>query len=71
MLSMYHQDEYVQNCLSLGVEGYMVKSDHSAGIVEAIETVRAGNTYLSPLAQKTAINIIKTINKEPEIIFTS
>ncbi len=49
ILSMHREKEYVQKALSAGVDGYLLKQDSSADLFSAIERIRQGGVYLSPL----------------------
>jgi DNA-binding NarL/FixJ family response regulator len=49
ILSMHREKEYVQKALSVGVDGYLLKQDSSAELFSAIERIRQGGVYLSPL----------------------
>ena len=46
MLSMYDNPEYVQQALSAGARGYVLKDAPASEIVAAIEAVAAGGTFL-------------------------
>jgi DNA-binding NarL/FixJ family response regulator len=46
-LSMHK--EYVHLTLSTGAKGYILKEDTSSELLRAIDTIRKGGTYLSPL----------------------
>lgn len=48
MLSMFDNPEYVQQALSAGARGYVLKDAPAAEIVAAIDAVSAGGTFLSP-----------------------
>lgn len=53
MLSMYDGVEYVQRAMAAGARGYVLKDAPSGEILDAIRSVHAGHTYLSPaLAQR-------------------
>lgn len=49
ILSMHREKEYVHKALSLGADGYLLKQDSSAELFTAIEIIRQGGVYLSPL----------------------
>lgn len=54
-LSMYADQQYLQRMLRAGADAYVLKSEASAELVEAIETVVAGGQFISPaLAQPGA-----------------
>lgn len=48
ILTMHKNKEYLYHCLSAGAEGYLLKEDAGKEIFSAIETIRQGNTYISP-----------------------
>lgn len=48
-LSLSYNKQYVISALEAGVRGYIAKGDALNSLVEAIETVRAGGHFLSPL----------------------
>ena len=54
ILSMHKEKEYISEAFSAGVEGYLLKEDAGTELFEAIESIRRGGTYLSPLLIKLA-----------------
>lgn len=56
ILSMHKSLQYVHHALSAGVDGYLLKEDAPRELVKAIDTVRKGDTYISPLIQKELTN---------------
>ncbi len=49
ILTMHKGAQYLHHALSAGVEGYLLKEDAPKEIFTAIETIRRGNKYISPL----------------------
>jgi DNA-binding NarL/FixJ family response regulator len=49
ILSMHREKEYIHKALSVGADGYLLKQDSSAELFSAIEKIRQGGVYLSPL----------------------
>jgi len=49
ILSIHKEKEYVHKALSVGADGYLLKQDSSAELFSAIEKIRQGGVYLSPL----------------------
>ena len=49
ILSMHREKEYVHKALSVGADGYLLKQDSSAELFTAIDKIRQGGIYLSPL----------------------
>lgn len=47
-LSMYDDEDYLQQCLAAGGSGYMLKDSPADQLVAAIREVRRGGKYLSP-----------------------
>lgn len=52
MLSMYANEEYVLEALRVGAAGYLLKDAATTELLEAIQAVRRGDTYLSPAIEK-------------------
>lgn len=48
MLTMHKTKEHFSQAMSAGADGYLVKDDSDKELIEAIETIRKGKTYLSP-----------------------
>lgn len=48
-LTMYEEREYLDNAISTGAEGYLLKSDIAAELETAISAIMSGNHYISPL----------------------
>src|SRR5512134_765913 len=48
VLTMHTDDAYVFEALRAGAKGYVLKTQASADLLQAIRTVMAGETYLSP-----------------------
>lgn len=49
MLTMYRDKEYVYSAFASGAEGYLLKEDADTELFAAIEMIRRGGRYLSPL----------------------
>ncbi|MGD8991151.1 MAG: response regulator transcription factor [Desulfobacterales bacterium] len=47
VLSTYEEPEYMQQCMSSGASGYILKRSAAKEIIEAIEKVLSGGTYLT------------------------
>jgi DNA-binding NarL/FixJ family response regulator len=52
ILSMHKEKEYVQQAFSAGAEGYLLKEDAGAELFSAINMIRKGGLYVSPLLNK-------------------
>jgi DNA-binding NarL/FixJ family response regulator len=48
LLTMYPEACYVLAAVRAGIKGYVLKSNAASNLVQAIEAVRKGQTYLSP-----------------------
>jgi DNA-binding NarL/FixJ family response regulator len=53
-LSMYKKIEYLRLALAAGTEGYLLKEDTGFELINAIDTIRNGRTYLSAILLKEA-----------------
>lgn len=49
ILTMYKDKDYLLHSLAAGADGYMLKEDADSELFEAIEAIRSGRTYVSPL----------------------
>ena len=49
ILTMHREKEYVDYVLAAGAEGYLLKENADAEIFMAVEKVRQGERYVSPL----------------------
>lgn len=49
ILTMYRDKEYVYSAFTSGAEGYLLKEDADTELFAAIEMIRKGGRYLSPL----------------------
>jgi DNA-binding NarL/FixJ family response regulator len=52
ILSAHSDDAYVENVMSLGASGYLVKQSAFQVLAKAIRTVHSGGTYFSPTISK-------------------
>jgi DNA-binding NarL/FixJ family response regulator len=48
MLTMHKEEEYLSQALTAGASGYLLKQEADPELVNAVETIRRGKTYLSP-----------------------
>ncbi len=56
MLSMYTNEEYLQEALRAGAAGYLLKDADRAELELAIKTVCRGETYLTPAVAKFTLD---------------
>jgi two-component system nitrate/nitrite response regulator NarL len=56
ILSMHQQSEYVLRILQSGAHGYVLKESPVEELVQAIETVHAGEAFFSPEIARVALN---------------
>jgi DNA-binding NarL/FixJ family response regulator len=49
MLTMHKDREYLCHAFAAGAEGYLLKEDADSELISAIDTLRKGGTYISPL----------------------
>jgi DNA-binding NarL/FixJ family response regulator len=49
ILTMHKDKEYLYHAFSAGAEGYLLKDDADTELLSAIETIRRGGAYVSPL----------------------
>ena len=49
ILTMHNDKEYLYHAISAGADGYLLKEDADTELFSAIETIRHGGNYISPL----------------------
>jgi two-component system response regulator NreC len=55
-LTMYTNEEYINQALQAGASGYVVKQAAPAELISAIQAVYRGDSFLSPSVSKTVID---------------
>lgn len=48
MLTMHKEEDYLSQALTAGASGYLLKQEADPELVQAVEAMRSGKTYLSP-----------------------
>ncbi|MCB9553450.1 MAG: response regulator transcription factor [Myxococcales bacterium] len=54
VLSMYHDPVWVKRALDAGASGYLLKGSGVRDVLDAVRAVAAGESYLSPMANRAA-----------------
>ena len=57
ILSMHKEREYLYHALTAGAEGYLLKEDADGELISAIDTLRRGGTFISPLLSNQMADI--------------
>jgi len=65
ILSMHKKKEYVHHVFAAGAEGYLLKEDTDTELFTAIETIRRGEKYVSPLLSKELAEEFIEISSSP------
>ena len=65
VLSMHDEGLYAEKALRAGAQGYVMKDQAEDALVAALRKVRAGQTYLSPAAEKLLAGHPGAADKEP------
>lgn len=52
ILSMHSDKEYLYHSLTAGADGYLLKEDADTELFSAIEEIRKGNVFISPILSK-------------------
>ncbi len=52
ILTMHRSHAYLRHALSAGADGYSLKEDATMEIIPAIETIRSGGIFISPILIK-------------------
>lgn len=67
MLTMHHEEQYIQKALSVGAVGYILKNSDIEELNEGIENVYNGGNYFSKIIREETINkILQKIENEED-----
>jgi DNA-binding NarL/FixJ family response regulator len=64
VLTMYKEKGYLSEAVSAGADGYMVKEDADIELYEAIEAIRQGRHFISPILSGTGPGRFGTMTQE-------
>ena len=71
ILTTFDEDEYIQNAISFGAKGYLLKNTKPNKIIEAIKMVHAGNSVIQEeVLNKISKNILSDNSTKDLSIFT-
>ena len=59
LLSMHAETPLIQSAVSLGADGYLLKTARSSELIEAIRAVLAGDNYFSPPVARAIIQALR------------
>jgi len=65
LLSMYANEEYLQQALQAGASGYLLKGAELAELELAMRTVAKGEVYLTPAVAKYVVDAYRTKSEGP------
>jgi DNA-binding NarL/FixJ family response regulator len=57
ILTMHKKKEYLNNAIAAGVDGYLLKEDAPKELLTAMDTIREGMIYVSPLLSSDLANL--------------
>lgn len=64
ILTMHKEKEYVYHAISAGAKGYLLKEDADTELFAAVEKIRQGSSYISPLlSDELTDELIQTYHK--------
>ncbi len=68
ILSMHKKKEYLYHVFSAGAEGYLLKEETDTELFAAIEAVRRGDIYLSPIfSRESTYDLMKIYSEDAKI----
>ena len=70
LLTMYADRQYVLGALRAGIHGFVIKSQASADLVQAIRIVHEGKPYLSPGISATVVEAFTSPGEAPDPVLT-
>lgn len=56
ILSMYEDEDYISQCMKIGVKGFVVKNESGVELLKAIGTILEGKNYFSTRVQQVIVN---------------
>ncbi|MFA4902635.1 MAG: response regulator transcription factor [Desulfobaccales bacterium] len=66
ILTMHKKKEYLHNAMAAGVDGYLLKEDAPKELLNAIEKIRQGMLYVSPLLASDLANLYVQSQRQEE-----
>ncbi len=66
ILTMHKKKEYLHNAMDAGVDGYLLKEDAPKELLNAIEKIRQGMLYVSPLLASDLANLYVKSQRQEE-----
>jgi len=66
ILTMHKKKDYLHNAIASGVDGYLLKEDAPKELLNAIEQIRQGMTYVSPLLAGELVNLYVQSQRQEE-----
>ena len=71
ILSMHDNRSYVEEVLRAGASGYVLKDSAAADLLQAIDAVRGGDSFLSPTITQQVVDAIAHPAERPEAALAS
>jgi DNA-binding NarL/FixJ family response regulator len=65
ILTMHKKKEYLKNAIEAGVHGYLLKDDAPKELVNAIDKIRQGLVYVSPLLSSDLATLYVQEHRQP------
>ncbi len=67
ILTIHENEEFIQEMISAGADGYVLKNAEKKEIFDGVRAVAGGGTFFSPVVSKVLLESLvrKTRNKEP------
>jgi DNA-binding NarL/FixJ family response regulator len=59
MLTMHKEEDYLSEALTAGASGYLLKQEADPELVNAVQTIRRGKTYLSPKISELVPDLLR------------
>jgi DNA-binding NarL/FixJ family response regulator len=57
VLTMHRKKEFIHRALADGADGFLLKEDPSSELIRAVQTVKKGEKYLSPLISDAMVSL--------------
>lgn len=68
VLTMHRKKEFIRQALADGADGFLLKEDQGGELIRAVEAIRKGEKFLSPLLSGAVMSL--TLEEEPDELLT-
>ncbi len=67
LLTMHKKKEFIQQAMTAGADGYLLKEDADTELLKAVRTIRDGNSFISSLVSSELAALVTGKSQEGEL----